>query len=110
MKQKSLSAALTLLLLLSAAASALTGDPIKDGKKITACILRLIDLIAPPICLAFMLIGGITFISATDDQKQRIMGKKYCMMGLAGIICIKALVGIAAMAPFDVTVAMCVHT
>jgi hypothetical protein len=92
----------------AATVEALKGDPLVDGKKITACILKLTDDVVPFVAFAFILLGAIVYISAAEDTKQRILGRKYAEMGIVGIVCVKALVGIAALPFFGITPGLCV--
>jgi hypothetical protein len=85
-------------------------DPIIKAKNITACLLKLADDIGPYIGFAFALMGGLTYVSSFDSNQQRMMGKKFVIFGVIGIILIKVLVAIAAGAPFNITVGMCLTT
>ncbi len=100
---------LVVLSLAAAAVSALTDNPLVNAHRITACILKLADDIAPYIALAFILMGGITYISGADNTKQMLMGKKYATFGVVGLICVKVLVALAAMPPFEITPDDCVN-
>jgi glucan phosphoethanolaminetransferase (alkaline phosphatase superfamily) len=83
-------------------------DPVANAKRITACILKLVEAIAPYMMLALIIIGGITYLTAVEDTKQRIMGKKYLTFGIIGMICVQILILIAAMNPFGITTGLCV--
>jgi hypothetical protein len=100
---------LLLTVFLSSGVDALTGEPLTDMYSFTACLMKLVDSIVPVVTLLFLLAGGITYISAAEDRKQRQMGKKYMMMGIIGIVCVKILEGIAAMPPFNLTMGLCSH-
>jgi hypothetical protein len=87
--------------------SLVQADPIEQAKGIVACFLREAQNIAPYATLMFMLVGGVTYITAAEDNKQRLVGKKFMMMGVIGIIGVVALVALAELPPFEITVDMC---
>jgi hypothetical protein len=107
MNQKSLLLAVFILLLLVQAAYASVPDPIAKAKKTVACILKLTNDISPFMGLSLILIGGLTYITAADDNQQRILGKKYAIMGIVGMVGVVALVSIAAQDPFNVPISLC---
>ncbi|MFH1055547.1 MAG: hypothetical protein V1744_05590 [Candidatus Altiarchaeota archaeon] len=95
------------LLLIATTAEALTGDPIKDGKRITACILKLVNDTAPYMTLLMLIIGGITYLASEEDTQQRLVGKNFMMIGVVGLILVTGLVAVAAMDPFNITLGTC---
>jgi len=105
--KKTLIFCLILCCALTVLAQAPADDPLDRAKRITACILALVDNIGPYVGLAFALMGGITYVSSMDDTEKMTMGKKFVIFGIVGIVLIKALVGIATIAPFSITPSMC---
>ena len=89
-----------LLLALLSTAYALTGDSIADAKRITACILKLVYDFSPWVTFAFLLLGGLTYLTSAESKKQKIMGKRLLVMGIAGIACVLILVDLAALPMF----------
>ncbi|MFH0862678.1 MAG: C1 family peptidase [Candidatus Altiarchaeota archaeon] len=96
-----------MVILLGSACSALTGNPVTDSRHVVACLMKLVDQVAPLITFAFFIVGGITYITAVEDRKQRLLAKKYLMMGLTGIICVKIVVAVAGMTPFNLFIGDC---
>ncbi len=94
--------------LVYATTSAIVSDPVESARRITACILKITKDASPYIAFALLLIGGVTYISAVEDSKQRILGKKFGIMGIVGLLMVQALVLIAASPPFNIPTALCV--
>ncbi|MBD3388177.1 MAG: hypothetical protein GF416_03780 [Candidatus Altiarchaeales archaeon] len=104
---KRLAAVAVSLILLAVLVTAWSSNPLQNAIKITSCLLNLVNDIMPYVMLALFLIGGITYLTAADNAKQRILGKKYFTFGLVGFICVKALILIAAQPPFDIQLSYC---
>ena len=100
---------LTMLLVPIMCATLASADPdaVVKAYKITACLMKLVNDVAPLITLSFLLIGGITHITSAESKKQRIQARKFIIMGVGGFVFVKVIIAIAAMAPFNVTMAMC---
>ena len=101
--------AIILLLTLITTAYALSDDPLFNAKRITACLLKLMQDISPYMMFALLLIGGVTYITAAEDSKQRILGKKFLSFAIIGVICVYSLLLIAAQPPFSIAPNMCVE-
>ncbi len=99
---------LVVFLLLSTFVLALDmSDPVASAKGVTSRILCLVSKLAPYITLSMIIMGGITYISAGDDEKQRILGKKFIIMGIVGQLCVIALVAMAGSEPFGINLGSC---
>lgn len=85
----------------------IVSDPIASARRIVACILLLTEDAAPYIGLLFIIMGAFTYISAAEDSKQRILGKKFIVMGILGMVLVSSLVLIAASPPFDIPTSLC---
>ena len=103
--------AMVLISIVSTVCSAsITADPIGGARRITACILQMAGTLAPVVSFAMFIMGGYTYLTAADDNKQRILGKKFMIMAIVGIICVRALIFIAAQPPFNIPLSLCVMT
>lgn len=76
-------------------------DPVVKAAHVATCLMNLVAEAAPPVALAFVVIGGLTYVSAADDNQQRLMGKTYIIMGATGLILVKVVISLAAMPPFN---------
>jgi len=104
---KTYTTSLILILTVASVFALNTADPLANAKRVVACLLMLAKDISPYILLSFLLIGGIIYILAADDRKQRLLGKKYMVMGVIGFILIWALILIAAQPPFYIPLRIC---
>jgi hypothetical protein len=99
--------ALLLVSTVLAAQATATMDPVRQAYKITACLMTLVNDVAPLIAMAMIIIGGITHLTSAESKKQRIQGRRFIIMGLGGYVFVRIIIAIAAMPPFSVTMAMC---
>ena len=104
----------TVMVLISIASNvssaSITFDPIGGARRVTACILQMAGTLAPVVSFALFIMGGYTYLTAANDNKQRILGKKFMVMAVIGIVCVRALIFIAAQPPFKIPLSLCVMT
>jgi hypothetical protein len=105
---KTLFLALLVLSMIYSMAAATGPDPVKAGKKITACLMKIVNEVVPLITLSFIIIGGLTHITSAESKKQRIQARRFIIMGVGGFLFVKIIIAVAGMAPFDLNVSMCV--
>jgi len=82
-------------------------SPMAKAKKVTACLMNIVDQVVNFVGLAALLIAGITYITAAGDNQQQHMAKRYVQMAITGILFVKIVVAIITKAPFNLTADCC---
>jgi len=91
---------LVLLILTLLSISVFSSDPTEEGDYGTvgtairsiACLLKIVEDVYLLVTLAMVLMGAFKYVSAGEDKKTRLLGRKFIILGMVGAMLVYMLI------------------